>query len=110
MNRYFIKKENGQVTAAAENAFFGQLDAGWEEVDEAAYLAAQEALEPQFDPAELARWDKIADLKRQLEATDYKAIKYAEGYYTEEQYAATKAQRQKLRDEINRLEKTAAPA
>lgn len=47
---------------------------------------------------------KILKLKNQLQQTDYKAIKYAEGWISEEEYAETKAERQKIRDEINRLE------
>lgn len=47
----------------------------------------------------------IADLQNHLAETDYQAIKYAEGWITEEEYAPIKAQRQAWRDEINRLEK-----
>ena len=47
---------------------------------------------------------KILNLKHQLRQTDYKAIKYAEGWLTDEEYAETKAERQRIRDEINRLE------
>lgn len=47
---------------------------------------------------------KIAELKYKLIETDYQAIKYAEGYMTEEEYAPIKAQRQEWRDEINLLE------
>jgi hypothetical protein len=50
---------------------------------------------------------RILDLKNQLQQTDYKAIKYAEGWLTEEEYAEVKAERQCIRDEINRLEKEA---
>jgi len=39
----------------------------------------------------------------ELKATDYKALKYSEGCYTEEEYAPVKAQRQQLRNEINNL-------
>ena len=39
----------------------------------------------------------------QLKATDYKALKYAEGALTEAEYAPIKAQRQAWRTEINRL-------
>lgn len=46
----------------------------------------------------------IAKLKKNLFETDYKAIKYAEGYLTEEEYAPIKLQRQAWRDEINALE------
>lgn len=48
---------------------------------------------------------EISDLKLNLFATDYQAIKYAEGKLTEEEYAEMKAKRQSWRDEINRLEK-----
>ena len=47
---------------------------------------------------------RISELKSKLAQTDYKAIKYAEGLITEEEYAPIKAQRQLWRDEINQLE------
>ena len=47
---------------------------------------------------------QIDILKLQLSATDYKAIKYSEGWLTEEEYAPIKAERQALREQINRLE------
>lgn len=47
---------------------------------------------------------EIANLKKQLSDTDYKAIKYAEGMLTEEEYAEVKEQRQGWRDRINELE------
>lgn len=54
---------------------------------------------------------RIATLKRRLAKTDYKAIKYAEGLISEEDYAPIKAQRQAWRDQINALEaQLAAPA
>lgn len=48
---------------------------------------------------------QIIGLKQQLLQTDYKAIKYSEGWLTEEEYAETKAERQRIREEINRLER-----
>jgi len=48
---------------------------------------------------------RISELKSLLSETDYRALKYFEGYYTEEEYAPYKAQRQAYRDEINQLEK-----
>jgi hypothetical protein len=48
--------------------------------------------------------DEINELKEFLEASDYKAIKYAEGVMTEEEYAPIRAQRQVWRDRINELE------
>lgn len=47
---------------------------------------------------------KIIALKDELQKTDYKAIKYSEGWLTEEEYAEVKTERQRIRDEINRLE------
>lgn len=47
---------------------------------------------------------EILVLKTSLSETDYKAIKYAEGWITSEEYAETKAQRQVWRDRINELE------
>lgn len=47
---------------------------------------------------------RINVLKSLLMESDYRAIKYAEGIYTEEQYAPYKAERQAYRDEINRLQ------
>lgn len=48
--------------------------------------------------------EQIASLKQNLVDTDYKAIKYAEGAISEQEYAETKALRQSWRDKINRLE------
>jgi len=47
---------------------------------------------------------RINELKQLLKETDYRAIKYAEGLYTEEEYLPYKEQRQAYRDEINALE------
>ena len=48
--------------------------------------------------------DRIVELKTMLFDTDYKAIKYAEGLISEEEYEIIKRQRQAWRDEINMLE------
>ena len=48
---------------------------------------------------------RIAELKANLTATDYKAIKFAEGVISASEYNAVKEQRQEWRDEINELEK-----
>lgn len=50
---------------------------------------------------------RIEILKNELASTDYKAIKYAEGWLSEEEYAPIKAARQAIRDEINALESQA---
>lgn len=60
-----------------------------------------------YTESELSIADKkkrINELKALLKATDYQAIKYAEGFISEADYAPIKAQRQAWRDEINALE------
>lgn len=47
---------------------------------------------------------RINELKTLLSQSDYRAIKYAEGLYTEEEYKPYKELRQAYRDEINELE------
>lgn len=47
---------------------------------------------------------QIDALKRKLARSDYKAIKYAEGWISVEDYAPIKAERQAIRDQINALE------
>jgi hypothetical protein len=47
---------------------------------------------------------EISQLKKQLSDTDYKAIKYAEGQISEEDYANVRELRQGYRDRINELE------
>ncbi len=47
---------------------------------------------------------RITELKSLLKATDYQAIKYAEGLLNDIEYEPIRVQRQAWRDEINRLE------
>lgn len=47
---------------------------------------------------------RIVNLKSNLSSTDYKAIKYAEGELSAEEYAETREQRRAWRKEINALE------
>ena len=47
---------------------------------------------------------RIEELKVLLNDSDYRAIKYAEGCYTDEEYQPYKELRQSYRDEINELE------
>lgn len=62
--------------------------------------------DPNFVPSvdNTALLNQIEEIKAQLNATDYKALKYMEGWLSEEKYAPVKAQRQALRDRINELE------
>ena len=47
---------------------------------------------------------EITQLKKELSDTDYKAIKFAEGQLTEEEYAPTRSQRASWRAKINKLQ------
>ncbi|MBR4721411.1 MAG: hypothetical protein IK057_06595 [Clostridia bacterium] len=60
--------------------------------------------EEQAEAEKLQNELELETLKRRLAETDYKAIKYAEGWYSQEEYAPLKAERQIIRDRINRLE------
>ena len=51
---------------------------------------------------------EIQALKDALQESDYKALKYIDGLYTEEEYAIIKAERQGHRDRINELEEELA--
>lgn len=51
---------------------------------------------------------RIGGLKSKLQSTDYKAIKYAEGELSAEEYAETREQRRAWRAEINALEEELA--
>lgn len=54
-------------------------------------------------------WNReIFELKEELSQTDYKAIKYAEGVMTDEDYQPTGIQRQAWRKRINELERLIA--
>ncbi len=61
-------------------------------------------VEDEVQDVEPTKEERIRALKQQLFASDYKALKYAEGWISAEEYAPIKAERQALRDEINELE------
>ena len=56
------------------------------------------------EPYEPTVEDKINALKKELADTDYEAIKYSEGWFTDEEYAPIKAMRENLREQIRALE------
>ncbi len=66
-------------------------------------MTAEEELQ-HLQNIQIPKEQQIAELKAQLQSTDYKAIKYAEGWLTEEEYTPIKAERQAIRDRINELE------
>lgn len=67
-------------------------------------LAAMEAAQAAYESSPEYKRNKIDELKAQLSATDYKALKCMEGWLTEEEYAPIRAERQAIRNEINMLE------
>lgn len=86
-NKYY-RKGNDVVQAESKPG------TGWKEITEEEYNQVCSTL------------NQITELKWQLAHSDYKAIKYAEGQYTEEEYAPIKAAREELRVQIRELEAT----
>lgn len=62
-----------------------------------------------YNEEQKAQYKQIAELKRKLRDSDYRACKFADGAYTEEEYAPIRAERAAWRAEINRIEETFAP-
>ena len=79
-----------------------EIPEGYVQVEESEYIQYENSflIVPDIPP----QIKQIEELKEQLAQSDYQAIKFAEGYFTEEEYAPIKAQRQALRDQINALE------
>jgi hypothetical protein len=93
--RFYETEPAGFVDIKIEGGVVVEIATNWEALE--AYLAS--IPEPTLSPEE-----EIAMLKAKLAASDYQAIKYAEGHFTDEEYAPIKAERQSFRDRINELE------
>lgn len=52
---------------------------------------------------EMQNEKRLTELKNELASTDYEALKYAEGWYTDEEYADMKAHREFLREQIRAI-------
>lgn len=83
-------KNNLDITAVNDGDYLVNPE-GWQEITEEEYNRIRDI------------HNELAELHYALKRTDYKAIKYAEGLYTDEEYKAVKEQRQALRDRINEL-------
>lgn len=94
---YYKKKDGTEYKSSWEEI----EDEEYEEITEDEFNAFMNSIKPQED----LNKKQIAELKHKLAETDYLAIKYAEGWLSEAEYAKTKSKRQKWRDEINELEK-----
>ena len=86
-----------------ENAI-SENDIELSDVDNRYYLKSKCPHKTQSDIDRENAIQEITQLKKQLSDTDYKAIKYAEGQITEEEYASVRELRQGYRDRINYLE------
>lgn len=97
-------------TMVEDEEIFTPVTLVWSEANEE--IAKREAHNGEYaiedDGIELTAAEKIAELKKQLSATDYKVIKCAEcqllGQEMPYDVAALHAERQAIRDEINKLE------
>ena len=102
----------GSYTLSAEMAYrLGKFENGipladveFSDIDDWPYLKSKCPHKTQSDIDRENAIQEITQLKKQLSDTDYKAIKFAEGQLTEEEYASVKAERQGYRDRINYLE------
>ena len=72
-----------------------------------AYEEVQKEEEPApYEPTEAEKLQmQLSQKKFELSQTDYKAIKFAEGLITEEEYAPIKAERERMREEIRELQR-----
>ena len=96
------------VTKRFENGVLIDIPQDELETMRLARLEYEQQLQRQAEIDEVQR--KISEIKAKLSQTDYQAIKYAEGFISETDYAPMKALRQAYRDEINRLEAELASA
>lgn len=96
------------VTKRFENGVLIDIPQAELETMRLARLEYEQQLQKQAEIDEIQR--KIDETKAKLSQTDYQAIKYAEGFISETDYAQMKALRQAYRDEINRLEAELASA
>lgn len=91
-NGRFIEVDGMKLLSPSEGVLLAN---GWERV-------TQEPTEEEV--AEQLRLAEIDELKALLMESDYKALKFAEGWLTADEYAPIKAERQRWRERINELE------
>lgn len=101
--KYYYRKGNDFLI---KNAPFKEdkIPEGYVQVSKQDYIDFENQQNSNFSFSIPPEVKIIEELKQQLAQTDYQAIKYAEGWLTEEQYAPIKTQRQALRNRINELE------
>ena len=101
---YYYKKDVTLLTSHKKLDYL--LEDGFEEITEEEYNEILESRENALKPdiEVVKKQNEIQYYKELLFASDYKAIKYAEGLLTEEEYAPIRAERQGWRNRINELE------
>jgi phage-related minor tail protein len=102
MKRYYYKAKNNAGYLSVKTPLTDLTN--YIEITEKEFKNAKPKNEPVIDENKRKIEGQIALLKSQLAKTDYQAIKYAEGWISEEEYAPIKANRQAIRDQINELE------
>ena len=104
MNGFYYKFEDGGLLQT-KSRLDEPLEEGCEEITREEYISLLNAKEQGFvPPRPTEKENRINELKSLLASTDYQAIKYAEGWLSEQEYAPIKSQRQAWREEINELE------
>lgn len=99
--------KKGVTYLASEKELGYLLEEGFEKITKKEYDNFIEETKRVFNNQDSSKSEKlqqIANLKTKLRNSDYQAIKYAEGWLTEQEYAPIKALRQSYREQINQLE------
>lgn len=104
---YKLTIAGSSVIRLSDSAYipFAEGNRDYQEYKE--WLAAGNTPEPAQTGAELLAAIKLVkegEIQTLLSATDYKAIKYAEGLLTAEEYESTKTYREALRTAYNAIE------
>lgn len=99
-----IKNGYKEVSEEMYNKLLNR-EAHWVNEELVDRVKPQSEIDEEAERARIAKIDsEILELKIYLSESDYKAIKYAEGWISEEEYKEIKEQRQAWRDRINELE------
>lgn len=105
---YYYKSQHGFLKQDDELKNYEEK--GYVQITEEEWNVEQAKIMEIFNPTQGKGFllKQINEYKDQLRATDYQAIKYAEGWLSEQEYASIKTQRQQWRDAINSLEQQVA--
>lgn len=91
---YYKSLTNNYITKSEEESIVGMIQITENEYNQLKLANKQR----------IAKKVRINELKKLLSQSDYKAIKYAEGLISAQDYEPIKQLRQSYRDEINQLE------